>query len=356
MKFLLLLFCLILGESLYADEEMNWSKIDRWMIELESEFVYKRGLAEGTSLGAKAVRIVGGDAKTGELYYFAGHAENLRQQASKAVVGTDWRNEPFNFKASLKDQVYTAFHVFNRMVKFEHLKAGARVPPVFTNDMFFQFFPVWTCNDHPPPSINKSASLIVYDAINIGNYERKVDYEILLGERCNLFQSPNGVDKIWVATEKPYCVLKRQRVDPKTEKVMSQLSAIEIAEVAPSLWLPIKLDSRTYSRSGDVDLNVTVRLRDWKFGSQVPPDGFQLELPSGTIEKTKKEGQEKYNQISKGGRIEHFERVATFYRDMIGLPINQRSADHKSILRFCGAVFTGMLIGIFFQKFKRRDS
>lgn len=356
MNVCLSLCCVVCVQPLYANEETNWSKIDRWMIELESEFVHKKGLAEGESLGPKSVRIVGGDAKTGELYYFAGHAENFRQPASKTVVGIDWRNEPFNLKALLKDQVYTAFHAFNRMVEFDHLEAGAKVPRIFTDDMFFQFFPVWTCNDHPPPRDDKGVSLIVYDAIKIGNYERMVDSELLLDESCNLFLSPNGTDKIWVATEKPYCVLKRQTIDPKTEKVLWQLSALEIAEVAPSLWLPIKVDSRTYDSSGDVDLNVIVRLREWRFGSQVPPRAFQLELLPGTIEKTTKEEERGYKQILEGGRSEHFDGVATFYRDMIGLPINQQPTDRKSlIVRFCIAIVVGLLIGIFVQKFKRRD-
>ena len=338
-----------------TDARADWNDVGRWMIELESRPVHGDG-REDPRLGAAVCRIVGGDSERDELYYFAGHQEAMPHLNPDAVVGTDWRNEPFNISIHLHDEQWTSVYPFNRLVESRPLKKGDEIPAPVVSDSLFLFFPVWPIRDYPHP-VNETlkTSVIAEKAITTGNYILADERQTVFGEPCRLYKSPSGIDWIWLSRDKPLCVVRRQNRHPKVGRVLWELAGHDIREVGPDRWLPTRIEYTSFLNPDKPDeptRRVVTNVVDCRFGTDIPDDFFELKLAAGTIERTAGDQGMQFRQISDGGRFEHFDNLTKFYREAIGLPFSRfESAVWSPGVRILLAIICGGLIGGFLRKF-----
>jgi hypothetical protein len=318
------------------DGTSPWSALRRWAFEVESEAV---GVGtDASKLNPAAVCRVVAATSNDELYYLCWHRR-------AGTDGIDWSDEPFNIEITLRDGKVTHYHKFNRSVEFSTWLKGSEIPGPIGRDPLFLFVPGWPLRSYPPPVISLCRLLQATSDLKAPAV-RTPRRELIGGEWCTEFRSPNGHDRFWLADKKGYCVMQREWVDSSTGEVKERLVTRRIAEITPHLWMPVEVESRAFGserRDGEAIPISRIRTRvvKWKLGNDVPQDLFNAALAPGTIEMLSRS---RVRQISPGG-FDHLDHVSTFARRM-GLPETESAGADNLIW-----VLLGLLGGVFFGLF-----
>lgn len=323
------------GATCFAEAHQNpkdfgpWSSIQRWQIEVQSEHLLVRGKMPPRR--AVAGRILAATFED-EFYYFVWHQGDSRW--------SDWRNEPFNFEITLRNERLTKCNRFNRAVEISRLTQSEELPRLITQDVLFLFLPIWPLN-YPAPRKDERI-FPVKTALESGKYAITTNKRLIAEIQCSEFRSPNGIDRIWLADDRPLCVMRRDWFDPKSGQMKGQLNTRQVAEVADGCWLPIEIECIAAFPTSDTSGSRTAmsrtltRVVDWRFNDDVSEDLFCGKLEPGTIEVA---GSHEFRQISTGG-TEHLDNVANFYRNVSGL--EQRSSDGPENIGSAGPIWASL--------------
>jgi hypothetical protein len=357
--YLIMAYCFVSIGSLNeakADDSVRhfgkWADVRRCMVEAESERMQVDGSSANPSGRRYLVCQAFAASSDDELYFFCGHEEE--------VIGSDWHNEPFNIEITIHNEKLTKYRKFNRQVEFADLPMGTKIPDPIASDVLFLFLPIWLSTNYPAPQ-SKSLGMVfeIKSALSYGGYKPTSERQLIGDEWCTEYNSPNGMDRLWLSEVKDLCLMRREWFDPETKAIAGRIITKRIAEVAQGLWMPVEIEYFRFSskpvKGEPIPISRTItRVSKWSFDDKVPPEIFQSKLKPGTIELL---GPGKFRQISSRG-TEHLDDIAAFYRGPIGLPHLTASASSMPRNLACVAlgVVGGGLIGaiIFLHRSKSR--
>lgn len=317
-----------------------WRHVEKWLVEAESRSLPVVDGESDRPLRVNLSRRIMIATSDNQLRYFVGHPDER--------LGIDWKNEPFNLDTRIRDEQLIKYYPFNRVVEFADFQSGAVVPDPVARDVLLFFFPRWPLRNYPAPQIEQLGMILVIgEAVESDQYEVTSERQKIGQEWCRLVRSKSGMDRIWISEEKELCVMRRQWYVDRTRTTRGELATKDVSEVAPGLWLPTVVELTYHSDSHGTDQVVArreTRIIRCEIDRDVSPKALDLTLPVGTIERT---SDDEIKQLVPGG-TEHLMKIATFYRDRIGLPEQSQAADvsTKTLLQTIVGTLTGCFVGI----------
>lgn len=285
--------------------EDPWSDVEAWMFEIESTVVSVLGKPPTKR---RVTRRIFACRKPDKVYLFSGHNDRKNDEY--------WQREPFNVEFVLNGGHLTTHYKFNRSFNTRQIDRGGQIPRAISNDSLSFVLPTWPADHYAPPQYKRDQMVFVAsNAILDAGYRCETESEFVRGVGCVKAVSPTGIDRIWYAEDRKFCVMRRDRCDPQTGRTLSRIQTENVEEVAPGLWMPTKFVSLQFDVSSvDSEPVVVSRsehtIHDWKLNDEVPADLFEARLLPGSIRSTASS----FEQELPGG-LDHLDDVAWFVKE-----------------------------------------
>lgn len=315
----------------------NWRNVQQWLVEAESATLPIAENLGGVPLRTQVARRIIVATSGDQLTYFVGHPDES--------TGIDWKNEPFNLDMRIRNQQLVKHYRFNRSVEFADFKRASTIPDPICRDAVFFFFPIWPLKGYAAPHVDDPGMIfVVEEAVRSNNYEATSERTLVNGQWCRLTRSKSNLDRIWIAEDKELCVVRREWYTNARKTIMGELSAKEVREMAPGLWLPVLIEMKYYGNNGrnekqELIGHTETRIVRCEIDENVPAETLEVTFRPGTIDIT---SADKVRQLSPGG-TEHLLEVADFFRDHMGLP--QRATVSNHLVEATLQVLIGVLGG-----------
>lgn len=249
-------------------------------------------------------------------------------------------------------QIYTGkqfnvFYIPSRVYEVGSTSPDDEPPWKLRIDRILDCLGWWPEQDQQPPTNDDSISRYLRFACVSEHYRLEAN-EIIDGERCHVLTSP-GRDKIWIAPEKGYAIVKRHIYDRITGKLLrSQHSKdfrkLSAGEGSPqiALWYPRNISIETYldnNQDEDFGKSVEISIDELRI-NQVEDRLFAFTPPPGTITTNRDTGEVK---VIPGG-MELLDETISVSDTILNLAPEKRITSASSSLRIPTLAFA--VIGI----------
>lgn len=261
----------------------KWSGVHRWLLEYEST----PGLAAVSR--AKVHKTVA-MAATDCFYHRAAYAD-----------GYPWESDPLCQEYIVRGGTTFMHWPFSRSYTEGEQKTGAPLGGSMGRDLAFAFVPIWPLTDYTSPVDPRfNYSVVPSEALQAPDCWLSPASPTIAGEKCVVFEC-SPADRIWLAAERPLCVMRREISDARTGRLVQRIETRQIRQVTPELWIPSALVVEYYDRGALEAVKVAedfIEVVRFEINDQVPDSLFTPVFLSGTIRFDR--GQE-FKQISPGG-------------------------------------------------------
>ena len=267
-------------QKLLASAAKAWSNVDRWLVE------YEAVPAEGT-VGIPVHRIMAAQ-NPGLFYHLSAHY----------TEEYPWQADPMRQEYFIKNGMACHRWPFNRTYTEGVVHKASDLGGTIEFDFLLMVIPKWPLADYKVPAASDTeVPIIPLNAIQAPGYRLLPRSEVVAGEECAVFDRA-GFDRIWVATEKGICVMRRDIKDPITGKTGQRILTDEVKQDANGLWMPVVFRSQFFSEvNGAVAREYRIRILKVVVNDSVPESVFTPIHRAGTL---KYDG-ERYQQVSPGG-------------------------------------------------------
>ena len=298
-----------------------WNKVHQWFIEYEAVASFSRN-------GSVPVHKIVAVSAPDKLYHMAAHFPESRP----------WQLDPYCQELIVCDG--RSFHnwPFNRAYTEGILKVGDPLPGSVWADVLLAMIPRWPLTKYTlPVDPATSRRIVPVDALLSEEYRLLLSSEPVAGEECAIFDD-GGTDRIWVATNKGLCVMRREVRDRHSGSLLQRIVTEELAEVAEGLWLPTLFRSQLFSGTGRTNLVVTldshVRILRCELNESVPQSVFAPQQVPGALQYDRTNG---FRQVVAGGE-DLLEAMVDFMVEYGGLPTQPVLKRHSYVLFGLGVV------------------
>jgi hypothetical protein len=310
-----------------------WSHVRSWLIEYDAV-----SSPDKPEITIPVHRIVAVSAP-GEVYELSAHYPN-----------NPWQVDPFAQEFAIHNGDMYHGWPFNRIYSESKIDKGSIIGGSLYLDVLLTVIPAWPITDYKMPSGESAINIITPVALKSGRYRLRSETESVGGEDCIVFDN-GGLDRIWVASKRGLCVMRRDRREFGSGRLLERISTKSIGEVGPGLWLPTRFQNQLFLQNSDsnkdfVEREINVTIIRCELDENVRQSIFIPEHRQGTINYDVKSN--KYWQISAGGE-DLLDDVVDFMRRYAGLPTR---TCHRRVLFLslsAGMVF-GMVFGTLFTR------
>ena len=262
-----------------------WNAVARWLIEYEAT-------PSATTQGIPVHRIMA-VASPSSFYHLSAHFPPEHP----------WQVDPFCQEYFISQGKTCHRWPFNRTYSEGRQKKGADLGGTFEYDFLLTVVPSWPLTDYKSPVSSESGTpLIPLAAMRSANYRLLPDSEPIAGEECAVFDR-KGQDRIWVATKKGICVMRRDIRNPQSGRLGQRILADKVEQVAFGLWLPTEFRSQFFSakqgaQEDAVEREYKIRILRCVLNDDVPASIFTPVHRPGSL---KFKNANQFTQASPGG-------------------------------------------------------
>jgi len=263
--------------------------------------------------------------------------------AAHSFPGIPWQQDPYAQELIIHDGKWRHGWPFCRAYsRVNSITNGEFIPGTTYEDVLLPILPVWPLTEYRIPANDIiSTPTLSGEALRMPGYRLLAHSECIGNESCAIFDY-DDIDRMWIATNKGFCLMRRDYKDPNSKEVYERILTDRLDEVAPGLWLPTiyrvqSLDSTRKQNRDTLTREVNVRIVRCLWNDQVPTQIFIAEHPSGALEYE----QDHSTQVAAGGEelLMNYVGFMTTYGHMPTKPLPQR---HRWL-----PLFAGLLTALF---------
>jgi hypothetical protein len=282
----------------------RWATVRSWLIEYD---VFPSVKKDGP---VPVHRIVAVSA-TGELYHLGAHFPPLYP----------WQADPHCQEFFIHQGRTCHRWPFNRIYVEGSIKPGEEISGSFSQDLLLAIVPRWPITDYRFPISRETRFMILPpEAVASPEYRLRSKLETIGGEPCAVFER-DGIDRIWVAVEKGFCVVRRDILVPGSTQLLERILVERTSQVAPGLWLAKEFRCQFFAPKPGamqpvVDRASEVRIARCLLNEDVPDSTFVPRHAAGSLRYDKAGS---FVQASPGG-TDLLEKVVNFAVEYAHLP------------------------------------
>lgn len=305
-----------------------WSGVHRWLIEYEAT-------PSATTPGVSAHRVMA-VASPGSFYHLSAHF--TPQQP--------WQVDPFCQEYFIAEGLTCHRWPFNRTYSEGRMKPGDDLGGTIEYDLLLLIAPTWPLTEYQTPRSSEFGTLLLPSAaIRSADYRLLPQAESFAGESCAVFER-EGVERIWLATQKGTCVVRRDMWNPHSGRLAQRISAEKVEQIAPGLWLPMEVRSQFFAqkREGNeetVEREYQLRILRCQRNEEVPLSLFTPVHRPGSV---KFDTASQSHQVLAGGE-DLLTDVVDFMTKYADLPTKPARGDHPAWW-FLGGLGGGLCGGL----------
>ena len=272
--------------SLVNEVTEHWNTITNWQIEYE---------AVHSSLskvkGFPVHRIIAVSAPD-SLYTMTAH-----------FPGHPWQVDPYCQELFIYKGRTCHRWPFNRTQSEGEIGKGDAIPGAIWKEVIFNIIPRWPLTEFKMIVDQVSGSPIVpIELLRSSDCHLLTGSERLAGEDCAIFDS-KGIERIWLATNKGLCVMRRDIRDIRSGKLLTSIIVDKVNQVASGLWLPIEFRNISYltvdgKNESPVEKEIKVCILRFDLNERVSESVFIPRLRPGYLSYDK---DNTFTQVSPGG-------------------------------------------------------
>ena len=212
-------------------------------------------------------------------------------------------------------------------------------------DALVAAIPIWPATDHRMDKGAAGMRAIIEEAVRSPNYRLLDSSEAVSGEACWIFDR-DGIDQIWVARERPLCLMKREFRDRGSGRLLERIVTHKVREVSPGLWIPTALRNQFFARTDGtkevIEVEGVINGVRVDLNENVPDSIFVPIQSPGSLE-VKEAGV--FTQVLPGGGDL---RASTldYMVHQLGLPTKPVPRNHP-YLWLCVGLASGLCVGFF---------
>ena len=221
-------------------------------------------------------------------------------------------------------------------------------------DVLLVVVPLWPLTDYKTPSNSQFGTpIIALDAMRSPAYCLLLESESVAGEHCAVFDH-NGLDRLWVATHKGPCVMRRDIRHPRTGALRQRVLTDKVEQVAPGLWLPKQFRSQFFSpnqrpNAETVEREYRVHILRCVVNDDVPMSTFEPVHPPGSL---KYASATEFVQALPGGQ-DLLSDVVEFMVKYLHLPNKPITHGHP-VAWFLAGTAGGLCVGLLLMRNSRK--
>jgi hypothetical protein len=306
----------------------SWKIVNRWQIE------YEAVPSSGDLFPVHKMMAV---AAPGEYRHFVAHFPS----------GVNpWQWDPFWQETRIHQGRITHAWPFNRSYSEDLIKPGDDMPSTAWKDVLLGVLPNWPITDYKMPSDGEFGTPAIFiEGLLSEDCHLLVNSELMCGENCAVFDN-KGIERLWVATNKGLCLIRQDRRDPHSHRLLVRILTDKVGQIAPNLWLPTEYRFQFFEKRQGTEEDTLVRenrvhILHCDINDKVPDATFIPEHRPGSIEYDRDQN---FAQVSPGG-LDVLSDAVTFMRKYAHLPSEPITSGHSWRWPFSGLA-VGMLIGM----------
>ena len=264
-----------------------------------------------------------------------------------------WQSDPFAQETYIHKGQVTRRWPFNRAYSEATMKPGDVMGGSTWMDVLWPIVPHWPLVEYKMPlNPQFGTPLTAIDALSSSQCRLLQETEDVAGEKCSVFDC-SGVDRIWIATNKGLCVMRRDYRDPDSRKLLQRILTTKVEQVLPGAWLPTQFSIRFFrlekgTNDPAFEKENNIRLLRWAFNDDVPLESF---IPVHRPGSLKTADRHPARQVLPGGE-DLLSDIVTFLHKYLELPAKS-IPHHRTALWLLGGAALGCIAGIFIFTGKR---
>lgn len=307
-----------------------WSRVHRWLIEYEA-------VPSSRSKEDISVHRIMAVSAPGEFYHMSAHFSRWHT----------WPVDPFCQEYFISHGKTCHRWPFNRIYSEGKVKRGDSLGGTIEYDFLLTIVPRWPLTAYKRPVDSESGTpLIPLEAIRSPDFRLLPKGDHIAGEDCDVFDR-EGLDRIWVATKKGVCVMRRDIRDFRSRRLAQRILTDKVAEVAKGIWLPTSFRSQFFSaRRGPNDDTIEREYRililRCVLNDAVPSSVFTPSHRAGSL---RFDSASQFTQVSPGGE-DLLSDIVSFMVQYAELPTRPAVESHE-FGRFLRAGVAGLCLSVF---------
>ena len=214
--------------------------------------------------------------------------------------------------------------------------------------------PRWPLSNYEFP-LNKSGSRInAAEALRSADYRLLSRSESVAGEECAIFDN-KGIDRIWIATNKGLCLMRREMRDPNSRKLIERILTEKVDLVAPRLWLPTEFRNQYLSNTNEavIERESRVHVLRFELNDNVPESIFIPVHRPGSL-KYESGDENRFTQMTPGGE-DLLDDIVSFMVKYVHLP-TKPIPRNRHYVWLVGGLGTGLCAGFLLFPMSKRHS
>ena len=302
----------------------RWGSVNRWLIEYE-------GVPATTNTRSSIVHKIMAVSAPDSFYHMSAHSPNH-----------PWQVDPFCQEFFIYGGQTRHRWPFNRAYSEEAISIGGPIPGSTWKDVLLAIIPAWPFTSYRMPNGSHTVSVLI-EALQSQKYRVLAKVETISGEDCAVFDD-GGIERIWIATNKGLCLMRRDTYDPQTHRLIERIVTDRIAEIAPALWLPMEYRLQIFQKvarrkEDTIERESRIRIIRCLLNDAVPEATFKPIHRLGSI---KFDAGRSFVQTYPGGE-DLLDQIVDFVTRYKGLPTKSLHAP-RSLNSFAW-LFAGLIVG-----------
>lgn len=312
-----------------------WATVTRWLLEYEA-------IPSTPAAGAFPVRKITAVSSSGDYYGRLAHmAEDI-----------PWSADPFQQELFIRDGHVCQRYSFKRGYNERTLKPGDYLPATASADIVLGIVPNWPLKQYKVSNIpNSDISPILVEALKSGTYRISTSAELVNGEPCAIFDH-DGHDRIWIATNKGLCLMRRDLKDVRSKRLTTRTLVDAVREVGPGSWLASRYRVQYFAAVGTnqpvLEGESRITIVRFILNNPIPDSVFMAVHKPGSIRFENKGP--RFTQVSADGE-ELLDQVVSFMTDHAALPTQNARASRWSWVM--GGAAAGLCTALVLPRRKR---
>lgn len=241
----------------------EWARTQRWQVEYEAVPVTQGG-------SAPPLHRVMAVSNRGEIFHQSAHFSDT----------CGWNVDPLMQEMIIGGgQVNHHWPIQRRFAKTE-ARTGMRLPATLDQELILSVIPSWPItNYHVPAGVGMSAERLVRSSMS----SIPADLRCLRGtdrvgdEECMVLDW-RGLDRLWLAPDKGFCVLRREMRNPQTGRLTQRLTALRLGRFENGPWIPTEIENTVFSSvlgtAQATEVTGRIRVLDFRVDERVSPSIF----------------------------------------------------------------------------------
>lgn len=230
-----------------------------------------------------------------------------------------WSLDPKRKTLVITPMESTLLENLSRCVDDFPYKDTREAPAVLRNlENIFDVLCWWPFTDWPPPQFYGHA-YSMRALLNEGSYRLLPEKQLVGSRPCYTFVV-NDILTLWCDCDRPECVLKSERYNPKSQAIDSRFEMMEYEEAGDNIWLPkkfriVRFDSNAHTPQlrEKVVFDSTFLVNDIKINEDVVDSDFRQEYAPGTVRVISSPEEIQYEPVV-DGQLDHFKSILNWCR------------------------------------------